>query len=69
MTNLRIPLATYRLQFNAEFRLEHALEQVDYFDQLGISDLYSSPLLQAQKGSLHGYDCTDPTHLNSEIGC
>ncbi len=68
MTTLRIPLATYRLQFNARFRLEQALALVDYLDRLGISDIYSSPLLQAQKGSLHGYDCTDPTHLNSEIG-
>src|SRR5262245_59828782 len=68
MTTLRIPLATYRLQFNAQFRFEQAQALVEYFDRLGISDLYASPLLQAQRGSLHGYDCTDPTHLNAEIG-
>jgi len=68
MATLRIPLATYRLQFNAQFRFEHARALVAYFDQLGISDIYSSPLLQATRGSLHGYDVTDPSHLNSEIG-
>jgi (1->4)-alpha-D-glucan 1-alpha-D-glucosylmutase len=68
MTTLRIPLATYRLQFNARFRFEQAQALVDYFDQLGVTDIYASPLLQARPGSLHGYDCTDPTHINSEIG-
>src|SRR5579863_5388223 len=68
MATLRIPVATYRLQFNDKFRLEQARGLVEYFDRLGITDLYASPLLQAQRGSLHGYDCTDPTRLNSEIG-
>ena len=68
MATLRIPLATYRLQFNAQFRFEHARALAGYLDQLGITDLYSSPLLQARRGSLHGYDVTDPSHLNTEIG-
>jgi len=68
MATLRIPLATYRLQFNAQFRLEHAQALVDYFAQLGVTDIYSSPLLQARRGSLHGYDVTDPTRINAEIG-
>jgi (1->4)-alpha-D-glucan 1-alpha-D-glucosylmutase len=68
MATLRIPLATYRLQFNAQFRFEHARALVDYFVQLGVTDIYSSPLLQARRGSLHGYDVTDPSHINSEMG-
>ncbi|MGD0224154.1 MAG: malto-oligosyltrehalose synthase [Terriglobia bacterium] len=68
MATLRIPLATYRLQFNAQFRFEHARALVDYLDQLGVTDIYSSPLLQARRGSLHGYDVTDPSHISSEIG-
>ena len=52
MATLRIPLATYRLQFNAQFRFEHARALVDYFAQLGVTDIYSSPLLQARRGSL-----------------
>lgn len=68
MATLRIPLATYRLQFNAQFRFEHARALVDYLDQLGVTDIYSSPLLQARRGSLHDYDVTDPSHISSEIG-
>ena len=68
MATRRIPLATYRLQLNAQFRFEHARELVDYLAQLGVTDIYSSPLLQARRGSLHGYDVTDPSHINSEIG-
>jgi len=64
----RVPLTTYRLQFNRNFRFEDARRLVPYLHQLGITDLYASPLLQARKGSLHGYDVTDPTRLNPEIG-
>jgi (1->4)-alpha-D-glucan 1-alpha-D-glucosylmutase len=68
MAKLRIPLATYRLQFNAQFRFEHARALADYLDRLGATDIYASPLLQARRGSPHGYDVTDPSHLNGEIG-
>ncbi|HTS69812.1 MAG TPA: malto-oligosyltrehalose synthase [Terriglobia bacterium] len=68
MPTLRIPLATYRLQFNAQFGFKHARALVGYFNHLGVTDLYSSPLLQARLGSLHGYDVTDPSRLNTEIG-
>src|SRR5262245_49927496 len=65
---VRIPVATYRVQFNQGFRLDDAERIVDYLDQLGITDLYSSPLLKARAGSAHGYDVTDPTTINPEIG-
>ncbi len=68
MPKLRIPAATYRLQFNGEFRFADAQALVDYLHQLGITDIYASPLLQARRGSAHGYDVTDPSHLNVEIG-
>lgn len=64
----RIPTATYRLQFNRNFTLKHALELVPYFHALGISDLYCSPLLKAVTGSTHGYDVVDCTQLNPELG-
>src|SRR6202011_6014558 len=35
---------------------------------LGISDLYVSPVLASRKGSGHGYDVTDPTRINPELG-
>src|SRR5262245_12287170 len=62
------PLATYRLQFNAGFRFEDARRLAGYLHALGISHLYSSPILQAQAGSAHGYDITDHNRLNPEIG-
>jgi (1->4)-alpha-D-glucan 1-alpha-D-glucosylmutase len=65
---VRIPVATYRIQFNKDFRLEDARALVDYLDELGITDLYSSPILKARPGSAHGYDVTDPTTVNPEIG-
>lgn len=68
MSDLRIPIATYRLQFNRQFRFEDARGLVPYLHRLGISDLYASPISKARKGSQHGYDVTDPTCLNPELG-
>ncbi|OAT86321.1 malto-oligosyltrehalose synthase [Desulfotomaculum copahuensis] len=65
---LRIPAATYRLQFNRESGLNEARALVPYLHALGVTDLYASPLLQAGRGSGHGYDVTDPTRLNRELG-
>ncbi len=64
----RIPTATYRLQFNRSFRFEDARALVSYLNRLGVSDIYASPILKARRGSSHGYDVTDPTHLNPELG-
>lgn len=64
----RIPVSTYRLQFNHQFTFSHAKEIVPYLHDLGISDLYASPYFAAKPGSLHGYDIVDPHRLNPEIG-
>ena len=68
MTALRVPVATYRLQFNRGFRFEHARALLPYLHKLGVTDLYASPLFRARPGSRHGYDVTDPTRLNPELG-
>jgi (1->4)-alpha-D-glucan 1-alpha-D-glucosylmutase len=65
---MRVPVATYRVQFNRDFGFAKALSLVDYLHSLGISDLYASPLLKARSGSLHCYDVTDPRCLNPELG-
>src|SRR5262245_23971618 len=62
------PLATYRLQFSARFRFEDAQRLAGYLHALGISHVYSSPVLQARPGSSHGYDITDHNQLNPEVG-
>jgi len=64
----RIPVATYRLQFNHLFTLKQASAVLDYLRSLGVSDCYASPLFMARPGSLHGYDVIDPTKLNPELG-
>ncbi|TFG59936.1 MAG: malto-oligosyltrehalose synthase [Deltaproteobacteria bacterium] len=64
----RVPLSTYRLQFRRRFRFEDARALVPYLETLGVTDLYASPLLNARKGSSHGYDVTDPTRLNPDLG-
>ena len=63
-----VPIATYRLQFNGNFRFEDARGLLGYLHQLGISDIYASPVFASRRGSLHGYDVTDPTRLNPELG-
>jgi (1->4)-alpha-D-glucan 1-alpha-D-glucosylmutase len=68
MTRLRIPLACYRLQFNRDFTFRHASKTLDYLSRLGITHVYASPLLQSRSGSQHGYDVTDPSHLDTELG-
>ncbi len=65
---LRIPVSTYRLQFNSLFRFSNAREILPYLHRLGISDIYSSPYFKAREGSLHGYDILDQNSLNPEIG-
>jgi (1->4)-alpha-D-glucan 1-alpha-D-glucosylmutase len=64
----RVPLATYRLQFNSSFTFEHARAIVPYLADLGITDVYASPILKARRGSTHGYDVVDPNALNPELG-
>ena len=62
------PLASYRLQFHAGFGFRDARRILPYLRQLGISHCYSSPILKARPGSMHGYDITDHNQLNPEIG-
>ncbi|MBP5975763.1 malto-oligosyltrehalose synthase [Brasilonema sp. CT11] len=65
---MRIPAATYRIQFNSEFGFDAAKAITNYLVELGISDLYASPIFKARPGSSHGYDVVDPTRLNPELG-
>ncbi len=62
------PRATYRLQLHANFTFESAAAIADYLHALGVSHVYSSPYLQAAKGSMHGYDVVDHSRVNEELG-
>jgi (1->4)-alpha-D-glucan 1-alpha-D-glucosylmutase len=60
---------TFRLQLTPDFGFAQAREiVVPYARELGISHLYLSPCLEAQHGSPHGYDVTDPTRIRRELG-
>ena len=60
--------ATARLQFHKDFTLDQAAALVPYFEKLGISHLYASPLLTARAGSTHGYDIVNHNMINPELG-
>jgi (1->4)-alpha-D-glucan 1-alpha-D-glucosylmutase len=64
----RVPVSTYRLQFNRDFTFAAGRALVDYLDALGVTDVYSSPVLKARPGSVHGYDVIDHSRLNPEVG-
>ena len=64
----RIPCATYRLQFNRDFTFQQARGILDYLRELGISDVYASPLFQAGPESTHGYDTCCFGKINPNIG-
>jgi (1->4)-alpha-D-glucan 1-alpha-D-glucosylmutase len=68
MARLRVPVASYRFQFNRGFRFADAQALVSYLHELGITDIYASPIFKARAGSTHGYDVVDPTRLNPELG-
>ncbi len=63
-----LPLATYRLQFNRNFRFEDGRRLVPYLHRLGVTHCYASPILKARSGSAHGYDIVDHNQINPEIG-
>ncbi|SCY72561.1 malto-oligosyltrehalose synthase [Microvirga guangxiensis] len=62
------PRATYRLQFHKDFTFDDAAKIVPYLAKLGISHVYSSPIHTATPGSTHGYDITDHSAINPELG-
>ncbi|MGA3114204.1 MAG: alpha-amylase family glycosyl hydrolase [Syntrophobacteraceae bacterium] len=68
MTDLRVPTATYRIQFSRNFTFKDSQDLVPYLYELGITDLYASPIFKARRGSLHGYSVTNPMEINPELG-
>jgi (1->4)-alpha-D-glucan 1-alpha-D-glucosylmutase len=64
----RVPGATYRLQVHKDFNLRDLVRITPYLHSLGITHAYTSSLLAAKPGSMHGYDVIDHGRLNPEIG-
>lgn len=65
---MRIPASTYRIQLSSDFGFRDAEQLVPYLAEMGISDVYLSPILAPREGSTHGYDVADPTRLNPALG-
>lgn len=64
----RTPVSTYRLQLGPDLSFDQAAAQLDYLEDLGVTDLYLSPILQAAPGSTHGYDVVDHTRISDAMG-
>ena len=60
--------ATYRIQLTPEFGFRKATETLAYLADLGVTDVYLSPIFAAARGSSHGYDVVDHSRLNDELG-
>src|SRR4029453_9534124 len=60
--------STYRVQLSGAFPFAAARAAVPYLADLGVSHLYTSPILRARSGSTHGYDVVDPTQVSPELG-
>jgi (1->4)-alpha-D-glucan 1-alpha-D-glucosylmutase len=59
---------TYRLQLHAGFTFDDAAAVIPYLAALGVSHVYTSPILQAAPHSTHGYDVVDHSRINDELG-
>jgi (1->4)-alpha-D-glucan 1-alpha-D-glucosylmutase len=62
------PASTYRVQVRPSFDLDATAGLCSYLRELGISHLYTAPLLTATPGSEHGYDVVDHRSVNPELG-
>jgi (1->4)-alpha-D-glucan 1-alpha-D-glucosylmutase len=64
----RLPNSTYRLQMGPDLSFDEAMKRLDYYVDLGVTDLYLSPILQAGPGSTHGYDVVDHDRISDVMG-
>ncbi|MFG3577374.1 malto-oligosyltrehalose synthase [Micromonospora chersina] len=60
--------STYRVQVRPGFDLDATAGLAGYLTDLGVTHLYSAPLLTATPGSQHGYDVVDHRAVNPELG-
>ena len=62
------PSSTYRVQLHKGFTFADLGRLAPYLADLGISDVYLSPIFKSVPGSQHGYDVTDFGEVNPELG-
>ncbi|MDR6611756.1 (1-_4)-alpha-D-glucan 1-alpha-D-glucosylmutase [Leifsonia sp. 1010] len=61
-------MSTYRLQISPAFTLRDAMQVLDHIQRLGADWVYLSPLLEAEPGSMHGYDVVDHSRVDASRG-
>jgi (1->4)-alpha-D-glucan 1-alpha-D-glucosylmutase len=64
----RIPSATYRFQLSPTLDFIAVRELLDYLQELGITDVYLSPLFRSREESSHGYDVVSHTDVEPTFG-
>jgi (1->4)-alpha-D-glucan 1-alpha-D-glucosylmutase len=62
------PIATYRLQLRNGMAFADAAKLAPYFEKLGVSHIYLSPIFQAPASSTHGYDATSFEVIEPALG-
>jgi (1->4)-alpha-D-glucan 1-alpha-D-glucosylmutase len=62
------PRATYRVQIRPDFGFADTAALAGYLARLGVTHLYSPPILTATPGSAHGYDVVDHRMANPQLG-
>lgn len=65
---MRPPVSVYRVQVRPDFDLAATAQLADYLARLGVTHLYSAPLLEATSGSPHGYDVVDHSRVGRQLG-
>jgi (1->4)-alpha-D-glucan 1-alpha-D-glucosylmutase len=65
---MRVPLATYRLQLGPQLTFDDAAGLLDYLQELGVSDCYTSPFFETSSQNSHGYDVNDHNTIRAELG-
>jgi (1->4)-alpha-D-glucan 1-alpha-D-glucosylmutase len=63
-----LPNSSYRLQLGPDLSFDDVRARLDYYVELGITDLYLSPILEAAPGSTHGYDVVDHSRISAVMG-
>jgi (1->4)-alpha-D-glucan 1-alpha-D-glucosylmutase len=62
------PASTYRVQLSSSFTFDDLNQNVPYLAELGITDIYLSPIHAARPGTTHGYDIVDHTRIDPQLG-
>jgi (1->4)-alpha-D-glucan 1-alpha-D-glucosylmutase len=63
-----IPGATYRLQLGSGLSFPQAAALASYLSDLGVTDVYLSPILQPGSEGSPGYDVADHGRINDSLG-